>query len=68
MQQRNNFRLHFTGIKVNRTVFACFRPVNLGGCWFRISIFYIFTQIDTDIGRWSERFSGSGVKISQEFI
>ena len=64
MQQRNDFRLHFTGIKVNRSVFVCFRPVNLGGCWFRMSI---FTQIDTDIGRWSERVSGSGVKISQEF-
>ena len=64
MQQRNDFRLHFTGIKVNRSVFACFRPVNLGGCWFRMSIFYI---IYADIGRFSERFSGSGVKISQEF-
>ena len=41
MQQRNDFRLHFTGIKVNRSVFVCFRPVNLGGFWFRMSIFYI---------------------------
>ena len=53
--------MHFARVKKSRSIFACFRPIDLGVSCLTV------TQMDTDIGKWSDKFSGTGARVSQEF-